>query len=130
MVRNIVMTLGLIVALLPFLGLPYELSRWVWTFAGFAIVVILFFSKRSRVRREVNQHSEISGEGDAPRALHVERMEIEDRPRMHLERKTVVDTMRRHEDANTDTLVEKKTTVVRRRRQKADIKSEQEAKSE
>lgn len=125
MVRNVVMLLGLLVAFLPYLGFPYEIDKWIWTFTGFAIVAILFFSKRSRVRREVSQHSEESGEREngRPHALHVERTEVEDRPRMHLERKTVVDTERRHEDDNTDTLVEKKITVVRRRRQKPEMDS-------
>ncbi len=115
MVRSILMILGLLVAFLPYLGFPYEFDRWVWTFAGTAIVVILFFTQRSRVRREVTEQVETS-----PRSLHVERMEVEDRPRMHLERKTVVDSERRHEEPNTDTLVEKKVTVIRRRRQKTD----------
>lgn len=121
------MLLGLLVAFLPYLGFPYEVDKWIWTFAGFAIVAILFFSKRSRVRREVHQLSEESEakEGGKPRALHVERTEVEDRPRMHLERKTVVDTERRHEDDNTDTLVEKKMTVIRRRRQKPEGSTEE-----
>lgn len=121
------MLLGLLVAFLPYLGFPYEVDKWIWTFAGFAIVAILFFSKRSRVKREVHQHSEESEEkeGGRPRALHVERTEVEDRPRMHLERKTVVDTERRHEDDNTDTLVEKKMTVIRRRRPKPETSTEE-----
>ncbi len=114
MLRNILMLLGFLVVLLPYIGLPYEYDKWLDTFAGFAIIVIVYFSKRSRVRREVTQEFE-----ETPRALHVERTEVEDRPRMHLERKTVVDTERRHEAPNTDTLIEKKVTVVRRRRQKA-----------
>ena len=128
MVRNIVMLLGLLVAFLPYLGFPYEVDKWIWTFAGFAIVAILFFSKRSRIRREVNQHTEesVERENGRPRALHVERTEVEDRPRMHLERKTVVDTERRHEEDNTDTLVEKKMTVVRRRRQKSETGVEED----
>ena len=130
MVRNIVMLLGLLVAFLPYLGFPYEVDKWIWTFAGFAIVTILFFSKRSRTRREVHQHTEQSeeSEGGKPRALHIERTEVEDRPRMHLERKTIVDTERRHEDDNTDTLVEKKMTVVRRRRQKSEASTEENLK--
>ena len=130
MVRNVVMLLGLLVALLPNLGFPYEVDKWIWTFAGFAIVGILFFSKRGRIRREVNQHTEESAEKDGgrPRALHVERTEVEDRPRMHLERKTVVDTERRHEDDNTDTMVEKKITVVKRRRQKTEVDAREDQK--
>lgn len=121
------MLLGLLVAFLPYLGFPYEVDKWIWTFAGFAVVAILFFSKRSRVRREVNQHTEesVETEGGRPRALHVERTEVEDRPRMHLERKTIVDTEHRHEDDNTDTMVEKKMTVVRRRRQKFETSTEE-----
>ena len=130
MVRNVVMLLGLLVAFLPYLGFPYEVDKWIWTFAGFAIVTILFFSKRSRIRREVRQHTEESAEreGGRPRAQHVERTEVEDRPSMHLERKTIVDTERRHEDDNTDTLVEKKMTVVRRRRQKSEASREEDFK--
>lgn len=127
MVRNVVMLLGLLVAFLSYLGFPYDVDKWIWTFAGFAIVAILFFSKRSRVKLDINQHTEesVETEGGRPSTLYVERTEVEDRPRMHLERKTIVDTERRHEDDNTDTLVEKKMTVIRRRRQKPETSTEE-----
>ena len=116
------MTLGLIVAILPFLGFPYEVDKWICTFAGFAIVAVLYFSKHGRIRREVNQHTEesVEREGGSPHALHTEHTEVEDHPRMHIEHKTIIDTLHRHDGGDTDTLVEKKMTVARRHKQKSE----------
>jgi hypothetical protein len=126
MLRRILMILGFVVLLTPQVGLPESYDTVIYTFAGVLIVFLLFMS-RPRVHRETRavtaeQDIEISHEQTpdpaTPRALHVERTEVEERPNLHIERETIVDTENVNEDPNTDTTIEKKMTVIRRRRKK------------
>lgn len=45
-------------------------------------------------------------------------MEIEERPEVHVERETIIDTAETQETPDTATTIEQKVTVVRRRRKK------------
>lgn len=113
MLRNILIIIGLLVALDPYLGFPASLDRFILTGLGLAICFLLVFSKRPRTHKEVEEVVE-----EGPRMLHVERTEVEDSPRMHIERRTVEDTESVTEAAGEETVVEKKTTVVRRKKRK------------
>jgi len=53
MLRRILIILGALVALLPYLGLPRSWDNILFTFAGLAIVVLLVLSRRSVPSREV-----------------------------------------------------------------------------
>jgi hypothetical protein len=112
--RNILILLGFLTALLPYLGFPYDINKWIWTLAGFIIVILLVVPfRRGRVHREESEYSDA-----APRSLHVERREVDDREGMHIERETITDTERIPDAPNTDIVVEKQVTVMRRRKQK------------
>ena len=50
------------------------------------------------------------------KALHVEHVEIEERPEVHVEREIIVDTEEIQEEPGTETTIEKKVTRERRRR--------------
>lgn len=113
MLRNILITLGLIVALLQYMGFPYSIARWIWTFCGVAIVLLLSISRKSSKVREAEKVTE-----ETPRSLHVERTEVQDFPRVHIERSTVTDTEHIVESPGENTTVEKTVTVVRKRRRK------------
>lgn len=63
-------------------------------------------------------HQESDTMETAPRSLHVERREVDDRAGVHIERETITDTERIDDSPNTDIVVEKQVTVMRRRKQK------------
>lgn len=127
--RKILIFLGLLVALLPYLGFPYDYNKWVWTAAGFLIVFLVLLPRTPKIKRfeerldEMSKFSRGDDEGrEVPRSLHVERSETEDTGGVHIERQTIVD--RKHTEGPpsgmggpvSDTLVERKISVVRRRK--------------
>lgn len=121
--RNMLIFLGLLVALLPYLGFPYEYNKWVWTTAGFFIVFLVLLPRTSKMRRLEERLDEMSKslrgnekENDMPRSLHVERREAEDRAGMRIERQTILDTQHTSASPTSDMLVEQKVSVVRRRK--------------
>lgn len=118
--RGILITLGLVVAVLPYAGIPYSIAHWVYTFSGFSVVFLLTVSKKERGRSDARRDE------DAPRSLHVERTEVEDYPRVHIERSITTDTERVEETPNTETEIEKTITVVRRKKRKNDVSSSEE----
>jgi hypothetical protein len=130
--RKILIFLGLLVALLPYLGFPYDYNKWVWTTAGFLIVFLVLLPRTPKIRRleerfdAMSRSSRVSqedgGEGEPQRSLHVEQRETEDRGGVHIERETIVDTKHIEESLPPvspdviDTIVERKVSVVRRRK--------------
>lgn len=114
MLRNILITIGVLVALLPYLGFPQSIDKFIFTTLGLSMVFLLTLSRRERVHRKE------SSEDDTPKILHVERTEVEDSPRMHIERTTTLDTEEVESGDGEKTMIEKKTTVVRRRKRKTD----------
>lgn len=118
MLRRILISLGLLIAFLPYLGFPHSWQAIISTVAGLIIVTLLLFSRRGKVRRGLvvspDQHD------DESKALHVEHVEIEDRPEVHVEREVVIDSAALSSEEGVKTTVEKKVTVERRRR-KTDI---------
>jgi hypothetical protein len=112
--RNILIFLGLLTALLPYMGFPYDINKWVWTIVGFTITALLIVPlRRGRIRAQDGEDAEME-----PRSLHVERREVDDRAGMHIERETITDTERIDDSPHTDIVVEKQVTVMRRRKQK------------
>lgn len=130
--RKILIFLGLLVALLPYLGFPYDYNKWVWTTAGFLIVFLVLLPRTPKTRRlderfdTMSRSSRISqedgGESEPQRSLHVERRETEDRGGVRIEREAIVDTKHIEESLppvspdTIDTVVERKVSVVRRRK--------------
>ena len=113
------MMLGFLVAVLPYAGIPYDFAKWIWTVAGLLVIFLVFFSRRSRPRAgDTVTHIEKSSDTEAPRALHVKRTEVEDRPQMQVERGVTIDTETTDESSDRETSIERKITVVRRRKKK------------
>lgn len=115
MLRNILIVIGLLVALLPYLGFPQSIDKFIFTGLGFAMVFLLTLARRDRA-----QQSHEGASPDSPKILHVERTEIEDSQRMHIERVTTLDTEEVESRDGEKTMTEKKVTVVRRRKRKND----------
>ncbi len=113
MLRNILIIIGLLVALDPYLGFPQSIDRFILTGLGLTIVFLLALSRRGRLH-----HSREGELNESPKILHVERTEVEDSPRMHIERTIILDTAEVEKEGATETTTEKKTTVVRRRKVK------------
>lgn len=111
MLRNILIVVGLLVALDPYLGFPQSVDKFFLTGLGLFIVFLIALTRRGRMHHEVREVKE-----EGPTALHVERTEVEDSPRMHVERNTIEDTESLEDSEGGETVVEKKTTVVRRRK--------------
>ena len=42
------MILGFVVAILPYLGFPYDINKWIWTVAGLLIMFLLYFSQKGK----------------------------------------------------------------------------------
>ncbi len=113
MLRRILIVLGLLIAVLPYLGLPYDWQMTTSTVVGLLIVTILMFSRRPRRIPENPAPPQ-----EEERVIHVERMEVIERPEVHVEREIVIDAERLPEMRNEETTVEKKVTVIRRRKKK------------
>jgi type III secretory pathway component EscV len=114
MLRRLLITFGLLIAFLPYLGFPHTWQSVISTVVGFAIVATLLLSRRKKAPR-LSDDEQSTEEG---KSLHVERMEIEERPEVHVERETIIDTAETQETPDTATTIEQKVTVVRRRRKK------------
>ena len=83
---------------------------------------IAFFAALLRTKRpsrafDIEERGERE-EDESPKILHVERTEVEDTPQVHIERITTVDTSSSQSSPDEETLVEQKTTVVRKRKRK------------
>lgn len=115
MLRKILIGLGLLVTILPYLGFPAAVDTVVSTGAGLMIIFLLTFGRKVRPHHEVSENVT-----EAPHRLHVERLEVDDVPQMHIEKQTIVDTEEIEESPDTETTIEKKTTVTRKRRRSVD----------
>ena len=111
MLRKILIALGVIVTLLPYLGFPSSVDTVISTAAGLLIIFFLTIGRRVKPRHEVSENIT-----EAPHRLHVERTEVDDAPQMHIEKQTIVDTEEIEESPDVETTIEKKTTVTRKRR--------------
>ena len=108
MLRNILMFLGLLVAFLPYAGFPYDWNRFVWTTAGLLIFFLVFFS-RKRVATSLPLR-EVFHMQNGTRSLHVERREVEDRPEVHIETETTLDSTPVSGVTQVETITSTKTT--------------------
>ncbi|OGZ19917.1 MAG: hypothetical protein A2494_03655 [Candidatus Lloydbacteria bacterium RIFOXYC12_FULL_46_25] len=115
MLRKILIGLGLLVTILPYLGFPAAVDTVVSTAAGLMIIFLLTFGRKVRPHHEVSENVT-----EAPHRLHVERLEVDDAPQMHIEKQITVDTEEIEESPDTETTIEKKTTVTRKRRRAVD----------
>jgi hypothetical protein len=113
MLRNILIVIGLLVALDPYLGFPQSVDKFILTGLGLSIVFLLTLARRGKF------HHDRPASDVAPKILHVERTEVEDSPKMHIERTTTLDTEEVESQDGEKVMTEKKTTVVRRRKQRS-----------
>ena len=111
MLRNILIVIGLLVAINPYLGFPQVLDKFILTGLGLFIVFLLALSRRSRITEDTRVNAD-----EAPKVLHVERTEVEDSPQVHIERNITLDTERSHNRQGDEVFTEKQVTVVRRKK--------------
>ena len=131
MLRNIIITIGFLVALDPYLGFPDYIDTFILTGLGMSLIFVVVLSRRVKVSKhdaptnidDYREDSESPELQESPKILHVERTEVEDTPQVHIERITTVDKEITQDSFGEDTEVEKKTTVVRKRKQKMTTKS-------
>ena len=114
MLRKILIALGLLVMLLPYLGFPSSIDTVLYTASGLMIIFLLTFGRKVKPHHEVRENVT-----EAPHRLHVERIEVDDAPQVHIEKETIVDTEEIAESPDVETTIEKKTTVTRKRRHSA-----------
>lgn len=116
------MTLGFIVAVLPYIGIPYDITKWIWTLIGLAIVFLLFFSQKGKLHYVPysldEEEDEQKGE-EVVRELHVLRHEEEDRPEMHIEKDIVTDISRDAHGGEEVKVTETKVTTMHKRKKKS-----------
>ncbi len=48
MLRKIIMSLGVFIAVLPYLGFPHSVNNWLYSIAGLLIFFLLVFSKKTK----------------------------------------------------------------------------------
>ncbi len=142
MLRKILIFLGFLIAILPYLGIPYDWSRWIWTFAGLAIVFLVYFSRRGKsVRMEENKENTIketvsttevvekkiettiiTSPTQSSSSLYVDRIKDTPRQDIHIQRQPVSSVRRTPPRVSSDFVVShapKKITPVRRRQRKS-----------
>lgn len=123
MLRQMLIALGFLVVTIPYLGFPQAWDTVLLTVIGFLIMLLVFVSRGPSPRRDdtpsVSEERPVLSREGAPRALHVEHTEVEERPDVRIERETVVDTARVAESSDTETTIEQKMTMTRRRRKKS-----------
>lgn len=113
MLRNLLIVIGLLVAINPYLGFPQVLDKFILTGLGLFMVFLLTLSRRGRLTPDMTENAE-----EVPKVLHVERMEVEDSPQVHIERNITLDTERTHNRQGDEVFTEKQVTVVRRKKRK------------
>lgn len=113
MLRNLLIVIGLLVAINPYLGFPQVIDKFILTGLGLFIVFLLALSRRTRMTSDANEDV-----NEVPKVLHVERTEVEDSPLVHIERNITLDTERSHNRQGDEVLTEKQVTVVRRKKRK------------
>ncbi len=116
MLRNVIIAIGLIVALVPYLGFPQSIDTIILTTLGLTLVVLTLLARRKLKRRRWDDRVEESD--TAPKVLHVERTEVTDTPTVHIERVVTVDQATEVAQSGEETIVEEKKTVVKRRKRK------------
>jgi hypothetical protein len=84
------MFLGFVVAVLPYIGIPYDVTKWIWTIIGLSIVFLLFFSQKGKLHYVPYSLEDDESTEEPIRELHVLRHEEEERPQMHIETDTVI----------------------------------------
>ena len=93
MLRKVLMSLGFLVAILPYLGFPYDVNKWIWTLSGLLIIFLLYFSQKGRFSYVTPMESgEWKGEDEAPRELDVVRHKKTHHPEMHIESPLIIET--------------------------------------
>ncbi len=115
MLRKILISLGLLITLLPYLGFPAAVDTVILTTSGLMIIFLLMFGRKIRVHHDVSENMT-----EPPHRLHVKRLDADDTPQVHVERKTIVDIEEINETPHATTTVEKMTTVTRRKRRSTD----------
>jgi len=133
MLRKIIMTLGLFVALLPYLGIPRGVDTVLYTSSGLIIFFLLVLFKKHRV----HAYTEVRGKradkvgeevvqlaggeiSTQERELFVTRTSEEHSPHVTVSETVVTETATINETPTTETLVEKKVTVRSNRKKQAD----------
>ncbi len=117
MLRNVLMSLGFIVAILPYVGLPYDVTKWIWSAIGLVIVFLLFFSRKGRLHYIPYELDE--EERATSTELRVTRHDEVDRPVVHIERETLLEALAGpDEPADVVTIEETKITSIKKRKRK------------
>lgn len=121
MLRRILITLGVIIAILPHLGFPSTFDTFVYTFSGL-IIVFLLAAPESWVAY-TNVKSE---RGIRPHSIHITHSEVKQYPDGEIEREVTVDK-EFAESPDEDTTVEKKTTIVHARKRRSGTSSSEDS---
>lgn len=115
------MVFGFIVAVLPYVGIPYDVTKWIWTIIGLTIVFLLFFSQKGKlhyVPYSLDEEDDEKGNEEVVRELHVLRHEEEDRPEVHIEKDIVTDTVINADGEAEVKVSETKVTTIHKRKKK------------
>lgn len=93
MLRHVLISLGLLVAVLPYLGFPYDVNKWVWTLTGLLIVFLLYFSQKGKFSYGPYTNDEYKkDESETPRELGVVHHKKSHHQEMHIESPLIMET--------------------------------------
>jgi hypothetical protein len=115
MLRNILIFFGSVVAILPYVGIPYDVTKWIWTVLGLFIVFLLFFSQKGKLHYIPYS---LEDDENSMRELPVRHQKDESVPHMHIEKdgygETQIDSVISEGIRVEETVV----TTIRKRRKK------------
>jgi hypothetical protein len=100
MLRNILMMLGFLIALLPYLGFPYDVDKWIWTLSGLLIVFLVFFSERGRLPSSASvERRDTDLQKMPPQRLEVDHRDVASSPEVSIEQVSVSESAPRTSSA-------------------------------
>lgn len=118
MLRNLLMWIGFIVAILPYLGIPYDVTKWIWTILGLFIVFVLFFSQKGKLHYIPYSLEEETSPLLDLRELSVSHDEKVEHPEMHIEKEVVTEIPHNTHTSHEVKIEEMKVTTTFHRKRK------------
>lgn len=130
--RKILIGLGLLIVFLPYIGFPQTFDTIVSTAAGLIIVLLLSFSHRGGKLAHFSSSENVDASPaitEDPREVHIERVEVSRTSEVRVApvgtgygegRKMIPGPERATPVVGTETVIDKKVMVVRRRQKKAE----------
>lgn len=115
MLRKILIGLGAVVTLLPYLGFPATVDTVISTAVGLMIISLLMFGRKIKA-----QHDASETMTETPRPIHAHFRSSDIPQQLHIEKQITVDIEELEKSPVIESTLEKITTFTRKRRRQSD----------